>query len=72
MPYEVKNECIVWFVKQKENESLKAALSADKDVIQLQKLQHLNSQLRDDCDKAKKVWCLLYGTVIIIIRLFKA
>jgi len=46
----------LWLVTtQKENEGLKSALSADRDVMQLQKLQHLNSQLRDDCNKAKKV-----------------
>jgi len=42
---------------QREIESLKATLSADKGHTQLQKLQQLNSQLRLDCDKAKKVCC---------------
>jgi len=56
----------VYFLCQKENESLTAKLSSDKDYIQLQTLQQQNTQLRDDCDKAKKVQYTLYITIIII------
>ena len=42
-------------VDQKENNGLKSQLAADKDYIQLQRLQQVNAQLRVDCDKAKKV-----------------
>ena len=52
---------------QKENESLVMKLSSDKDFIQLQKLQQQNSQLRVDCDKAKKVWYALYIITVLII-----
>jgi len=42
-------------VLQKEIDALSAKLSADKDYAELQKLQHQNTQLRINCDKAKKV-----------------